>query len=234
MKELPVSERPYERFLKVGPASLSDTELLAVLIRSGQKDHDSLTIARNILSVGGDISCLHRLSIRELCRIPGIGQVKAVQLKCVGELSNRMVRVTRRERPVFLSAADVFDHYAEELRYLEKEHFMCVYLDSALQLLGDTCISIGTVNCSLASSREIFLEALTYKAVHLMVLHNHPSGNVTPSQSDIRLTEKLLRAGDLLDITLLDHIIFGDGAYFSFKEHGLVFKKKDTDKEKSS
>lgn len=232
MKELTISERPYERFKNSGPASLSDAELLAIILRTGQKGRDALAIAREILSEG-DISRLHRLSLSDLKAIDGIGTVKAIQLKCVCELSDRLVRSVQNRREVFRSPECVCAYYMEQMRYLDKEHVICVYLDGALQLLGETCLSIGTVNCSLASCREIFIEALHYKAVHFMVLHNHPSGRANPSKADILLTKKLLDAASFMDITLLDHIIIGDGTYFSFKEHNLVFEK-NSDKENPS
>lgn len=223
-EQLTNAEKPYDRFLKAGPEALTDTELLAIIIRTGFQGADATTLAREILNKAGDygIAGLYHMTVDELLQIKGIGLVKAVKIKCIAELSNRITRAKKGRHIVFSSPADTAEYYMEQMRHLEKEQCLCAFLDSAMGLIGDKVLSIGTVNASLFSGREIFMEALCAKAVNLMLLHNHPSGSVNPSREDIHLTDKVAAASRFMDIPLIDHIIIGDNCYYSFREHGRI------------
>lgn len=218
------AEKPYDRFLKAGPEALTDTELLAIIIRTGHKGADATVLARQILNQAGayGIAGLYHMSVDDLMKIKGIGEVKAVKLKCIAELSNRIAKSKRGQKIIFHSPVQIAEYYMEQLRHLEKEHCLCVFLDGSMGLIGERFISVGTVNASLFSAREIFMEALRAGAVHIVLLHNHPSGSITPSSADIQITKKLFEASGLMDIPLIDHLIIGDNTYYSFREHGVI------------
>ena len=209
-KNLPVSEQPYEKCLKSGAASLSDAELLAVIIRCGTNGSSSTEVG------------LYQMSLKELQEVPGIGKVKAIQLKCIAELSKRIAQTGRQQAVVMQNAFSVADYYMEQLRHEEKEHLMLCMFDTKCHLIADSILSIGTVNASLISPREIFLKAFEYHAGHVILVHNHPSGNPLPSRQDIEVTRKIVEGGRLLGIELADHIIIGDKKYFSFKEQEML------------
>ena len=225
MKDLPSEEKPYEKFETRGAEALTDAELLAVLLRSGTKGSSSLDLARLLLnqedSGGGFLNLYHR-SIRELMKVPGIGRVKAIQLKCLLELSRRIAKEPFRKELSFDSPKSIADYYMEDFRHAEQERMMILMLDTKGGFLGEAVISVGTVNASLVSPREIFLKALAFHAVSVIMLHNHPSGDPSPSAEDIAVTRKVKEAGELLDILLLDHIIIGNNRYFSMKAAGYL------------
>lgn len=218
------AEKPYDRFLKAGPEALTDTELLAIIIRTGHKGANATALAREILEKAGSygLAGLCRMSVDELMEIKGIGEVKAVKIKCIAELSSRISKSKRGNKILFQTPGETASYYMEQMRHLEKEKCLCVFLDGAMGLIKDQIISVGTVNASLFSEREIFMEALTAKAVYIMLLHNHPSGSVCPSSQDISMTKKLSAAAKLMDIPLIDHIIIGDNCYYSFREHNML------------
>jgi DNA repair protein RadC len=218
------AEKPYDRFLKAGPEALTDAELLAIIIRTGHKGADAMALAREILDKAGSygIAGLYHMTVDELMQTKGIGQVKAVKLKCIAELSNRIAKTRQGDKITFHTPGQAADYYMEQLRHLEKEHCLCAFLDGSMGLIKDKIMSVGTVNASLFSTREIFMEALASKAVHLMVFHNHPSGSITPSRADIEITQKIEDASRFMDIPLIDHIIIGDNCYYSFREHGRI------------
>lgn len=223
VKELPESEKPYEKCLRYGVEYLSDAELIAVIIRTGTTERNSIDVAQDILNrKGKSILNLYLLSIRELMEIPGIGQIKAIQLKCLAEITKRMTRATRLREVQLNSARSVASYYMEELRHEDREKLMLCMFDSQCVLLGDEVISIGTVNASLVSPREIFQRALMNQAVYIILLHNHPSGVPMPSMQDKLVTKRVLECGEMLGVHLSDHIIIGDNRYFSFKEENLL------------
>lgn len=225
MKELPVSEKPYEKCIQYGAQALSDAELLAVIIRTGTMGESAVALSQRILSefqFPEGILGLLQVSVPELCRIKGIGTVKAVQLKCIGELSKRIARAGFGSRPVFNSAEDIARYYMEQMRHESRERAAVMMLNSKNRLLHELVISTGTVNGSLVSPREIFLEALRYQAVTICLIHNHPSGDPSPSREDVLITRRLREAGELIGIYLLDHIIIGDNSYNSMKERGIL------------
>lgn len=217
--------RPYERCLMYGAGVLSDAELLAVILRTGSKDQDATELAGKILRLSRDgrgLASLCRLSVEELRQLPGVGDVKAIQVQCVGELSKRIAMTSVRPSKVFQDPAAIAEYYMEQLRHEEKEHVVCMMLDSKNGLIGDEWLTCGTVNCSLLTPRDVFSAAIKARAVSVILLHNHPSGDPSPSPADILTTERVRQAGELLDIPLLDHIIIGDRCYHSFSENGLM------------
>ena len=223
VKELPESEKPYEKCLRFGAEYLSDAELLAVIIRTGTAGKKSIDVAQEILSRNQkSLLNLYYLSIKELVSIPGIGEVKAVQLKCLAEITKRLTKASRVREVALGSASSVAAYYMEELRHEDREKLILSMFDAKCVLLGDKVISIGTVNASLVSPREVFFCALASQAVHIILLHNHPSGIPLPSTQDKLVTRRIQEGGELLGIHLSDHIIIGDNQYFSFKEEHLL------------
>ncbi len=225
LRDLPTFELPYEKCIRRGVSALSDTELLAVILRTGTKEDDVLHIATKILSTKQEykgLLVLNHLSLKELRKIKGIGNVKAVQLLCIAEITKRMSKATREEGVRLLSPGAVASYYMEDMRHLMTEQLMLLTLDSKSKLLSEKIISSGTVNASIASPREIFIDALQNDAVNIILLHNHPSGDPTPSKEDILTTNRVKDAGKLIGIQLMDHIIIGDNQYISLKERGLL------------
>lgn len=227
MKELPETERPYEKCLSQGAGALSDSELLAVILKTGTRGSSSLHLANEILKYLQNSSYpglvgLHYISLEELTKIHGIGRVKAIQLKCIGELSKRIATASARSTLSFNNPVTIAQYYMERLRHEEQEHMICVMLDSKNHLLGEQVLTKGISNATLITPREVYLAALQYHAVNLILLHNHPSGDPTPSKCDLEVTERIFDAGEMLGITLLDHIIIGDHKYISFREQGLL------------
>lgn len=221
-----MSNKPYERFLEDGPEVLSDAELLAIILRTGTKGEDTVSIGKKILELSDGknqgILGLHHISIKELMSIRGIGEVKAVKIKCLAELSKRMAKASAAHGLRFDQPATVAQYYMEQFRHLETEHILIAMVDNKNTLIHDICISKGTINASLLSPREIFIEALKHGAVYILLVHNHPSGDPTPSRQDCDITKQLQEAAKLIEIPLLDHIIIGDQKYMSFKQSGLL------------
>lgn len=217
---------PYEKFLKRGAEALTEAELLAIIIRTGTTEHTPVELGQKILelpSVKEDkLNGLHNVTVKELMTIKGIGQVKAVKLKCLAEFSMRMAMARAGKKLQFLNPSSVAAYYMEMLRHEKKERVMLLLLDNRSCLIEEVLLSIGTVNTSLLSPREVFLSALKSEAVHIMLLHNHPSGDPAPSRQDILITDKIKKIGEMIDISLIDHIIIGDNKYMSFKEAGLL------------
>ncbi|MBQ8638127.1 MAG: DNA repair protein RadC [Lachnospiraceae bacterium] len=219
--ELPDSLRPYERCLKEGPSVLNDAELLAVILRTGTVGENSVALASRLLGLG-DLSRLTSQSIPQLRKIRGIGKVKAVQIQCIGELCKRMARCRNPEFQDLSAPELLASFYMEQLCHEDKEKVILVLLNNKSQLLREIVLSVGTVNCSLISPREIFLEAFRYEAVNIALVHNHPSGDPTPSPQDVAVTRQVARAGELFSVLLVDHIIIGDHTYISLKEKGII------------
>lgn len=229
IKNMPEKMRPYERCLAEGPGSLTDSELLAIIIRTGVSGMNSVELSNKILAEGypeGILGLLH-YSLQDLTKYPGIGEVKALQLMCIGELSARISKASFREnQEIITNPVSLYNYFSPLLRHSEQEEFHLLSLDSKNNIIHDSLIFKGTVNTSLASPREIFIEACKYHAVSVIAAHNHPSGDSSPSEADICLTNKLFRCGELMEIRLLDHIIIGDNNYFSFKDWGLLTYEK--------
>ena len=223
-RELPVSERPYEKCLLAGPQALSDAELLAVILKSGSREMNVVALAQTILQADGkNLLNLYHMSVEELMRFPGIGRGKAIQLKCVAELSRRIARTDRGERVCLSDAESVAAYYMERLRHETQEQLLVSMYDTKCHLIGDSVIATGSVSAVPGSPREIFLRLFEKKAVSFILLHNHPSGDPTPSREDYTLTQRLKACGELLDVELSDHIIIGDNRYYSFRENKQIF-----------
>lgn len=225
IKNLPENERPYEKCFAHGPQVLTDCELLAVILRTGTNGTSSYDLAGKILNMGIDngtlLSIMH-LSKEELLGIKGIGKVKAVQIMCIGELAKRISSMDAKSKLKFDKPSTIADYYMEHMRHLEQENLVIIFLDTKCRMIKDKILSTGTVNQSLISAREIFIEALKCNAVSLILVHNHPSGDCTPSRDDITNTVKIADAGKLIGISVLDHIIIGDRRYSSLKELKLI------------
>lgn len=224
IKEIPEMERPYEKCERKGAASLSDVELLAVLLRTGTRGEDVLSLARRILYHAGepDILGIHQFSMERLLKIKGIGKVKAIQISCISELAKRLSKASYQDGLSFSHPATIARYYMEDLRHEKQEVMKLLMLNSKSRLIGETDISKGTVNASLITPRELFIEALQKNAVSIVIMHNHPSGDPTPSREDMLTTKRILDAGALIGIELLDHIIIGNNCYISFREEGLL------------
>lgn len=225
MKELPSDAQPYERCLSEGPEHLSDAQLLSIIIRTGSKGESALELASKILALNypkeGILGLLH-LSLPQLMSVKGIGKVKGIQLLCIGELSRRIwKKKTIEQTRKFHEPKDVAEYYQEDMRHKEQEQFRVMMFNTKQVMIGDVLVTKGTVNAVIASPREIYIEALKYQAVSVILVHNHPSGDPEPSHEDIKLTKRVREAGELLGIRLLDHIIIGDNSYVSMKERGF-------------
>lgn len=223
VKELPDSEKPYEKCMQYGPEYLSDAELLAVIFRTGTKGKTSIELAQQILADGNrNLLNLYSYDYKLLTQFPGIGKTKAVQLKCIAEISKRIAKSVRIQGLVFDKPASIAGYYMERLRHEEKEQVIVCMFDSKCRFLGDSVLTIGTANASLISPRDIFIQALRAQAISIILLHNHPSGNPRPSREDELITERIAECGRLLQIQFADHIIIGDNIYYSFREKGLL------------
>lgn len=227
MKEMTAEERPYEKCERFGPGSLTDTELLAVLLRTGTRGVSSLELARKLLypedgtQKKGETH-LQRWTKEKLMQLPGIGKVKAAQILCLCELSKRLSQLSAREELDFSKPNTIAEYYMEDMRHRRQEHMKLLMLNTRSRLIGEAELSKGTVNMSVVSPRELFVEALQKNAVYIILMHNHPSGDPTPSNEDVLVTRRIKEAGMLIGIELLDHIIIGDNCYVSMTEKKLL------------
>lgn len=237
VKDLPPAERPRERLLAGGAGGLSNADLIAILIGSGsgRGGESALDLARRLLAMGaggdnagdggGDAAGLRWLAsarAEELCRVPGIGPAKAAQLVAAAELGRRMA-AARLARPRVRCPEDVSQLLLPGLRDLDREHFYVVLLNTRHYVLGVELISIGTLNGAMVHPREVFRAAIRRGAAALILAHNHPSGDPTPSPEDVQVTRRLVEAGRLMGIDVLDHVIIGDNRYQSLRELGMVW-----------
>lgn len=225
MKELVEDERPYEKCEKYGAGSLSDIELLAAILRIGIKGVNAIELAKRLLYEDGENVERFRKHLQswtkeELMKIPGVGKVKAIQILCICELAKRLSQQSAKEELDFLVPKTVAEYYMEDMRHRKQEVLKLVMLNSRSRLIGETELSKGTVNMSVISPRELFIEALQKGAVYIILMHNHPSGDPSPSKEDILISQRIKEAGRLLGIELLDHIIIGDNCYVSMAERG--------------
>ncbi len=227
--ELRAEDKPYEKCLAMGPGSLTDAELLAILLRTGTKQHSVLDVSERVLSMNAEFDGLVGLmhfTPAEYQQVAGIGQVKAIQLSVIGEIAHRIWQRTKRvQHTVFSRPEQVADYYMEDLRYLDHEVVRILYLDYQMQLLKDKLLSTGTCCRSSVSARDIFIEALSIRAACFIMVHNHPSGNPSPSDEDIKFTQELEKAGMLVGIHLVDHVIIGDHRYTSLREQEIISGK---------
>lgn len=219
---LPLQEMPRERLVQEGAAYLSNQELLAILLRTGTTNESVLQLANRLLVEFDGIMMLKEASLEELQTIKGIGQVKAVELRAALELGKRIHTTQQGERYSIKTPEDASDYVMEEMRFLTQEHFVAIYLNTKNQVLHKKTLFIGSLNASIVHPREVFKEALRRSAASIVCLHNHPSGDPSPSQEDREVTKRLVDCGKVLGVEVLDHIIIGDHRYTSLREHGVI------------
>ncbi|MCM3630086.1 DNA repair protein RadC [Paenibacillus glycanilyticus] len=222
LRNVPHEERPRERMMQYGAEALSHTELLAILLRTGTKRESAVHLAGKILKECGSLRNLLDMSMSELTAIRGIGPAKAVQLRAGIELGRRIVRSGQGELVTVRKPQDAANYVMEELRYLKKEHFVCLFLNTKNHIIARETLSVGTLNASLVHPREVFRAAVKAGSASIICVHNHPSGDPMPSPEDIALTKRLVEAGELMGIEVLDHLVIGDGRFISLKEHGYM------------
>ncbi|RKN83852.1 RadC family protein [Paenibacillus ginsengarvi] len=222
LRDVPPEERPRERMLRSGAGSLSNAELLAILLRTGTIKESAVTLAQRLLIEAGGLRQLTQMNTEQLTAIKGIGHAKALQIQAGIELGRRMVRTTQPETVTIRSPHDVSLLVSEELRYLQKEHFVCLFLNTKNHVIGQETLSIGSLNASIVHPREVFLAAIKRSSASIICVHNHPSGDPTPSPEDIEITRRLVEAGQVIGIDVLDHVIVGDTKNVSLKELGLM------------
>ena len=219
MKQLPISERPYEKLEMYGAHTLSNAELLAIIIKSGTKEESSVAVAQRILSMDvngkNNLSFLQDISIQEFTNIKGIGRIKAIQLKAVYELAKRISRPISNHQVKITSSQDLADLLMNELRYEKRELVKVVILNSKNIIIKMVDICLGSTNNAILTPRDALIDAVKMTAPKIILVHNHPSGDPSPSKADIDFTLKLEKAAQMMGIELMDHIVMGDGIYAS-------------------
>lgn len=218
----PETERPRERLLAQGSQALTDAQLLAILLRVGRHRCSAVQVGMDILDRLGGVAGLAHCGIEELCAVPGVGTAKAAQLKAALELGKRALAGPLTKGTKITSTRELFTHYHPALRDLRHEIFKVVLLDAKHAILRDATVSAGSLTLSIVHPREVFTLAVKESAAAVIFLHNHPSGDPTPSQEDRVLTARLVSAGQLLGIQVLDHLVVGDGTYVSFADQGWL------------
>jgi len=222
IKEWPLGERPRERLLKSGSGALSDAQLLAILLRTGSGGENVLQLAMQLSKKYSPLSRMTKVSISELCSVKGIGPAKAVLLKAAFELGRRSLASPFSEGTALLDSRTVYEHFAPLLQGASKEYFKIVLLNQKNRVIYDETVSEGSLTSTVVHPREAFGPAVRESAASVIFVHNHPSGDPTPSRQDKQITERLVAAGDLMGIPVLDHIIVGNGTYFSFADAGDI------------
>jgi len=222
IKEMPEEERPRERLRHHGAQALSPSELLAIILRTGRRDRNARELASDLLHRFGGLQGLAKAPIEELCAVEGIGEAKAIQIKAAFALASRLAASRGPERPELCSSREVVALIGDEMRLYEEERFKILLLDTKNRLIRDETVSVGTLNASLVHPREVFRSAIRASSAAVIVCHNHPTGDCRPSREDRETTVRIKEAGDLVGIRLLDHIIIGDGDYYSFKDNDAL------------
>ncbi len=220
IKELPLTERPYEKLEIYGAESLSNAELLAIIIKTGTKEQSAVSIAQNILKLNEqaeqeNLRFLQEMALEEFMKIKGIGKVKAIQLKAVCELTKRIARPINQKKPIIKTPKDVADMLIPELRYEKQEKVKVLILNSKNIVLKTYDVSLGGSNFAYIEPKDVLAEAIKMQAPKIILIHNHPSGDAKPSKGDYKVTDRIYEAAQLMGIQLLDHIIIGDGSYQS-------------------
>lgn len=220
IKELPLTERPYEKLEIYGAESLSNAELLAIIIKTGTKEQSAVSIAQNILKLNEqaeqeNLRFLQEMALEEFMKIKGIGKVKAIQLKAVCELTKRIARPINQKKPIIKTPKDVADMLIPELRYEKQEKVKVLILNSKNTVLKTYDVSLGGSNFAYIEPKDVLAEAIKMQAPKIILVHNHPSGDAKPSKGDYKVTDRIYEAAQLMGIHLLDHIIIGDGLYQS-------------------
>ncbi len=214
-------ERPRERLIKKGPSALSDSELLAIILRTGSRKENVINLSHRLLKEY-NIKQLSQINIAQLMSVHGIKESKAAQIAACFEIARRLESFKEAEKPRVSSPEDVYRWIYPKVREQKKEMFIELCLDTKNRIIREDIISVGSLNSNIVHPREVFKLALTESAANIIVVHNHPSGDPTPSREDIEITKKLARTGEIMGITVLDHVIIGDRRHFSMKEAGHI------------
>ncbi len=223
VKELPAWEKPREKLLREGAASLNNTEILAILLRTGSRTKSVMDLAAEVLSADeGGIRYLADCTPEELRKISGMGDTKICALLAAAELGRRIAACRSEPLGKVVNSRDLADRYMEKMRYYKKEHFICLCLGPRGEIIEETEVSVGNVNSAAADPREVYANAIRRNANCVAFLHNHPSGNPAPSSDDEETNRRLVEAGKLMKIPVLDHVIIGDGVYTSLREEGMM------------
>jgi DNA repair protein RadC len=222
IKELPSEERPRERLVKYGPEALSNAELLAIILRVGTPEYSAIGLAEHVLGVFNGLNGIAVASVEELSSIKGLGVAKAAQLRAMVELGKRLAASVGHSRQTIRSPQDAADLLMPELRDLPQERFKAIFLNSRNEVLKTRTISVGSLDSSLITPRDLFREGISSNAAAVIIAHNHPSGDPSPSPEDIAISKRLIQAGQMIGIEVLDHVIIGDGRWLSLKERGLI------------
>ncbi len=217
----PEDERPRERLIKHGSSSLSEAQLLAIIIRNGRAGRSAVDVGRELLERFGSLVGIEQAGIKEICELPGIGKAKAAEIKAAIEIGRRYQKPSLAGES-FCSSSDVAAYYRPRMKDSKKEIFRCALLDTKNKFIREEIVSIGSLTGSLVHPRDTFKAAVRESAAAVILIHNHPSGDIKPSQEDILLTRRLVQAGEMIGIQVLDHIIIGDGSHFSFRDNGMI------------
>ena len=221
IKDIPKNERPRERLIFMGVETLNNEELLSILLKTGSKNLSAKDLANQLLKEVGSINKLKGINYQTLRRIKGIGDAKACSILTAVELGKRIKQDNLSLNNICITSANIVFDYFNNLFYNKKqEHFYCIYLDNRKKVIDVKQLFIGTLNQSLVHPREVFKEAVLLSASSIICIHNHPSGNITPSKDDIELTNRLINVGIFMGIKIIDHIIIGNNEYYSFLENG--------------
>ncbi|MBM2820565.1 MAG: repair protein RadC [Candidatus Berkelbacteria bacterium] len=225
--DLPKTERPRERLIKLGSEALSAQELLALIIARGVSGKSVMNIAQELLSKYGNIKGVSEATIEQLCQIKGIGEAKATQIKACFEIARRIenqeIEQSKLKKFTLSSPKDIVKLAKPILKDKKKEYFLVFPLDSRNQIMKEEIISIGTLNANLVHPREVFKQTIANNAVSMVIVHNHPSGDINPSDEDIEITKQLIDAGNILGIQIVDHVILNNNHHFSFKDNHIFF-----------
>jgi len=221
VKNWPADERPRERLVMHGPGALSDAQLLAIIIRNGRAGRSAVDLGRELLERFGSLAGIEQAGIKEMCGVEGIGPAKAAEIKAAIELGRRYQKPTLAGAS-FCSSGDVAAYYRPRMKDLKKEMFRCALLDTKNKIIREEVVSVGSLSASIVHPRDTFKAAVRESAAAVIFIHNHPSGDIKPSQEDILLTRRLVQAGEVIGIQVLDHIIIGDGDHFSFRDNGMI------------
>lgn len=221
-RTLPEEERPRERMIEHGAKSLSNVELIALLLRTGSAKESVIELAQRVLTELGGMDGLLSLSYHELVGVHGVGPAKAVQVMAGIELGKRVGQLDRKATKPIQSPQDAVHLLQHELAHLQQEHFICMFLNTKNRVINKKCIFIGSLNSSVVHPREVFREAVRCSAASFICIHNHPSGDPTPSPEDLDITFRLVESGRMMGIVCNDHIIIGHNRYYSMKEQGLI------------
>jgi len=222
IKEMPTLERPREKMINYGSNALSNAELIAILIGSGNARQNAIELSSEIINNFGGLIALTDITHEELTSIRGIGDAKACNILAALELNKRVSAYALKKRLKITSPNDVCNIFMDELRYDKKEKFIIILLNTKSEIISRELISIGNLNSSIVHPREVYKYAIKKSAASVLFIHNHPSGNPDPSKNDKNITKRLTEVGEIIGINVVDHIIIGNNRYFSFKENDLI------------